>query len=86
MLYEEKFSDIILIEFLNRLIKSSEDKICLILNNLNMDTKIVNDWMVKHQSKIVLYHFTSYQISTVAKANFKPPRVTHKKQSQPTLF
>lgn len=90
MLYEEKFSDIILIEFLNRLIKSSEDKICLILNNLNMDTKIVNDWMVKHQTKIVLCHFTSYKISTVAKTNSKTkskiPRSTPKKQSQPTLF
>jgi len=86
MLHEETFNDLILIEFLNRLIMSTDNKICLILNNLNVDTKIVNDWVKEHQAKIVLCHFAKYKTSPVAKTNSKTPRSPTKNQSQPTLF
>ncbi len=87
MLYQENFDDMIFIEFLNRLINSTNNKICLILNNLNVDTEIVNDWLEKHQTKIVLYYFTRYKTSILtAKTNFNAPSLTPKMNSQPTLF
>lgn len=60
MLYEQNFSDEILILFLNRLLESSNTKICLILNNLNMNTETVDNWIMEHQTQIALCHHTSF--------------------------
>lgn len=58
MLYEQNFSEKILILFLNRLIANSDTKICLILNNFNVNIQTVDNWVIEHQAQIIRHHIS----------------------------
>jgi transposase len=61
MFYEETMTQQRLIEFMMRLIKSSEKKVFLILDNLKVHHgKIVQEWVKKHKEKISVYYLPAY--------------------------
>lgn len=61
MLYEEKMSQKILIDFMRRLIADSERKVFLILDNLRVHHgKIVAAWLEKNKSKIEVFFLPPY--------------------------
>lgn len=61
MVYSDKMNSGIMIKFMERLIKSSEQKIFLILDNLKVHhSYIVEDWLEKHKSQIEVFFLPSY--------------------------
>ena len=61
MVYEQNMDADLFITFLERLIKSSDKKIFLILDNLRVHhSKIVKAWVEEHQEKIALFYLPAY--------------------------
>jgi len=61
MVYEQNMDADLFVTFLERLIKSSEKKIFLILDNLRVHhANIVKDWVEEHQSQIELFYLPAY--------------------------
>lgn len=61
MIYENSFNSQTFISFLTRLVKSSEKKIFLILDNLRVHhSKLVKEWVAKRSDKIELHYLPSY--------------------------
>ncbi len=61
MIYEQNMDADMFIIFLEKLIKSSNKKIFLILDNLRVHhSKIVKAWVEKHQSQIALFYLPAY--------------------------
>ncbi|PCI06969.1 MAG: IS630 family transposase [Flavobacteriaceae bacterium] len=61
MIYKENMNSDVLIQFLEQLIKSQENKVFLILDNLRVHhSKIVKKWVAEHSEKIVLFYLPSY--------------------------
>ena len=61
MIYEQNMDADMFIVFLEKLIKSSDKKIFLILDNLRVHhSKIVKAWVEKHQRQIVLFYLPAY--------------------------
>lgn len=61
MIYKENMNANILIQFLEQLIKSQENKVFLILDNLRVHhSKIVKKWVEEHVDKIELFYLPSY--------------------------
>jgi transposase len=61
MVYSDKMNSGIMIKFMERLIKSSNQKIFLILDNLKVHhSYIVEDWLEEHKSQIEVFFLPSY--------------------------
>ena len=61
MIYKENMNAVVLIRFLEQLIKSQDNKIYLILDNLRVHhSKIVKKWEEEHKDKIALFYLPSY--------------------------
>ena len=61
MIYKENMNADVLIRFLEQLIKSQNNKIYLILDNLRVHhSKIVKKWEEEHKDKIELFYLPSY--------------------------
>ncbi len=61
MLFEESFTAKVFLNFLKRLIKGSEVKIFLILDNLRVHhAKILKGWLEENKDKIELFYLPSY--------------------------
>ncbi|MGK0380144.1 MAG: transposase [Patiriisocius sp.] len=61
MIYKENMNADVFIKFLNQLIKSQENKVFLILDNLRVHhSKIVKLWVEDHKNDIELYYLPSY--------------------------
>jgi len=61
MIYKENMNADVLIKFLEQLIKSQDNKIYLILDNLRVHhSKIVKKWEEEHKEKIELFYLPSY--------------------------
>ena len=61
MVYEQNMDADLFVIFLERLIQSSKKKIFLILDNLRVHhSKIVKNWVEKHQDKIALFYLPAY--------------------------
>lgn len=61
MFYDSKMNSAVLISFFKRLIKDAKKKVFLILDNLRVHhSKLVKDWVLKHNSKIELFYLPSY--------------------------
>lgn len=61
MVYSDNMNSDRLIEFMKQLIKSSEKKIYLILDNLRVHhSKLIKEWIEEHKDKIALFFLPSY--------------------------
>ena len=61
MVYKERMNSNILIKFMQRLIKDSEKKILLILDNLKVrHSYVVRDWLEEHENEIEVFFLPSY--------------------------
>ena len=61
MVYEQNMDANLFVTFLERLIKSSDNKIFLILDNLRVHhAKIVKTWVEKHKTQIALFYLPAY--------------------------
>ena len=61
MIYKENMTAKVLIRFLKRLVKESENKIFLVLDNLRVHhAKIVKAWLVKNEESIELFYLPAY--------------------------
>jgi len=61
MLYQESMTAKVLIKFMSRLIKDSERKVFLILDNLRVHhSKAVKDWLEKKKAQIEVFFLPSY--------------------------
>ena len=61
MVYEQNMDAALFITFLERLIKSSDKKIFLILDNLRIHhAKLVKAWVEEHKDKITLFYLPAY--------------------------
>lgn len=61
MLYDENMDADLFVTFLEKLIKSSEKKVFLILDNLRVHhSKIVKAWAEEHQEQIALFYLPAY--------------------------
>jgi transposase len=61
MIYKENMNSDVLIQFLEQLIKSQENKLFLILDNLRVHhSKIVKKWVAEHIEEIELFYLPSY--------------------------
>lgn len=61
MVYQDTMNAQTFIKFLQRLIKDTEQKIYLVLDNLRVHhSKIVKEWIAEHQEKIELFFLPSY--------------------------
>jgi transposase len=61
MFYREKMDGTMFIKFLWRLVKDSERKIFLIIDNLKAHhAKIVTDWLEKHKAEIEVFYLPPY--------------------------
>ena len=61
MLYRETMTSQVLIRFLSRLIKDSDRKVFLVLDNLRVHhSKWVKAWLEKHKEQIELFFLPSY--------------------------
>ena len=61
MIYTDNMNSDRLIEFMKQLIKSSQKKIYLILDNLKVHhSKLVKEWVGENKEKIALFFFPSY--------------------------
>jgi len=61
MVYDSKMNSQTLIKFMGRLIKNSEKKIFLILDNLKVHhSYLVRDWIKEHENRIEVFFLPSY--------------------------
>lgn len=61
MVYKENMNSDVLIQFLEQLIKSQENKVFLILDNLRVHhSKVVKKWVLEHVERIELFYLPSY--------------------------
>lgn len=61
MVYKDRMNSNILIKFMERLIKNSDKKIYLILDNLKVHhSYVVRDWLEEHEEKIEIFFLPSY--------------------------
>jgi len=61
MLFEESFTADVFLKFLKRLIKGSEAKIFLILDNIRVHhAKVLKPWLEENKDKIELFYLPSY--------------------------
>lgn len=61
MIYKENMNSDVFIQFLEQLIKSQDNKVFLILDNLRVHhSKIVKKWIEQHIEKIELFYLPSY--------------------------
>ena len=61
MIYKDKMNSQTLIQFMKRLIKDSNQKIFLILNNLRVHhSHMVRDWLKGHKTEIEVFFLPSY--------------------------
>ncbi len=61
MVYKDKMNSQTLIQFMKRLIKDSERKLFLILDNLRVHhSHIVEDWLKGHKTKIEVFFLPAY--------------------------
>jgi transposase len=61
MVYDNKMNSQTLIKFMGRLIKNSEKKIFLILDNLKVHhSHLVKDWLKEHTTQIEVFHLPAY--------------------------
>ena len=61
MLYKENMTSQVLIRFMSRLIKGSDRKVFLILDNLRVHhSKIVKAWLEENEEKIAVFYLPSY--------------------------
>ncbi len=61
MIYKENMNSDVFIQFLEQLIKSQENKVFLILDNLRVHhSKIIKKWVEEHTWKIELFYLPSY--------------------------
>jgi transposase len=61
MVYDDKMNSQTLIKFMNRLIKDSDKKIFLILDNLKVHhSHMVKDWLKEHETQIEVFHLPAY--------------------------
>lgn len=61
MIYEDKMNSQTLIKFMRRLIKNSDRKIFLILDNLKVHhSYLVKDWLKEHETQIEVFHLPAY--------------------------
>lgn len=61
MVYDDKMNSQTLIKFMRRLIKDSEKKVFLILDNLKVHhSHLVKDWLKEHETKIEVFHLPAY--------------------------
>mgnify|MGYP006411812589 FL=1 len=61
MIYKDKMNSQTLIQFMKRLIKDSDQKIFLILDNLRVHhSHIVKDWLKDHKTEIEIFFLPSY--------------------------
>lgn len=88
MIYDDKFTAQVFIIFLEQLIKSSDKKIHLVLDNLRVHhAKIVKTWLENKESKIELHYLPSYSpelnpdeyLNCDLKAKFRNDAPTRKK-------
>jgi len=60
MIYDEKMTAPVLIRFLNRLLRETKKKVCLILDHLRVDhARLVKSWVQENKEKIKLFHLPS---------------------------
>ena len=60
MIYDEKMTAPVLIRFLNRLLRETKKKVCLILDHLRVDhARLVKSWVQENKKKIKLFHLPS---------------------------
>jgi transposase len=61
MVYDDKMNSQTLIKFMGRLIKDSEKKVFLILDNLKVHhSHLVKDWLKEHEAQIEVFHLPAY--------------------------
>mgnify|MGYP002640439020 FL=1 len=61
MVYEEKMNSNVFIKFMTRLIKDSEKKIFLIIDNLKVHhSYVARDWLEEHKDEIEVFFLPSY--------------------------
>jgi len=61
MVYEDKMNSQTLVKFMERLIKDSDKKVFLILDNLKVHhSHIVADWLKEHEKEIEIFHLPVY--------------------------
>jgi transposase len=61
MMYRDAMNSELLIKFMTRLIKDSDRKVFLILDNLRVHhSKTVKQWLEEHREQIELFHLPSY--------------------------
>lgn len=61
MIYKENMNADVFIKFLKQMIKSQENKVFLILDNLRVHhSKIVKQWVEEHKNEIELFYLPSY--------------------------
>jgi hypothetical protein len=61
MVYDSKMNSQTLIKFMGRLIKDSEKKVFLILDNLKVHhSYMVKDWLKEHETQIEVFHLPAY--------------------------
>lgn len=61
MLYKENMTSQILIKFMSRLVKGSDRKVFLILDNLRVHhSKAVKAWLEEHEEEIAVFYLPSY--------------------------
>jgi transposase len=61
MMYRDSMTSQLLIKFMSRLIKDTERKVYLILDNLRSHhSKKVNEWLENHQEEIRVYYLPAY--------------------------
>ena len=64
MVYDSKMNSQTLIKFMGRLIKESEKKVFLILDNLKVHhSYLVKDWIKEHENRIEVFFLPSYSPS-----------------------
>jgi hypothetical protein len=61
MVYHDTMNSQTLLKFLERLIKDTDQKVFLILDNLRVHhSKLVKEWQAEHQEEIELFFLPSY--------------------------
>lgn len=61
MFYRERLSAKVLIRFLRRLIRSADQKVYLILDNLRVHhARVVKQWVAEHEAEIEVFYLPSY--------------------------
>jgi transposase len=61
MLYKENMTSQIMIKFMSRLVKGTDRKVFLILDNLRVHhSKVVKAWLEEHKEEIAIFYLPSY--------------------------